>query len=222
MNKLFTKISITSWNIVLLVLVVITIFIIGIFPQSWHSELYNSFYTMIYLVSILAIKNKPQKFIGLAAFMIVLQWSTEFLDLDTLATVTNLLSFIFFGYAATKLIMQVATAEKVGGRVILEAINGYLLMGLVYSIIVAMVIKLDPGAINFPVALNQTAEDSIRFSDSLYYTFISITTMGYGDFVPTQAYTKSLATLIGVSGQLYVAIIIALLVGKFSNQKDNN
>ncbi len=158
---------------------------------------------------------------GVAAMMIILQWSTEFLELDTLATISNLLSFIFFGYAATKLIMQVATAEKVGGRVILEAVNGYLLMGLVFSIIVAMIIKLDPGAINFPATSNLTADNSIRFSDCLYYTFISITTMGYGDFVPTQAYTKSLATLIGVSGQLYVAIIIALLVGKFSSQKEN-
>ena len=156
---------------------------------------------------------------SVAAIMIVLQWSTEFLELDTLATATNILSFIFFGYTATKLIMQVATAEKVGGRVILESVNGYLLMGLVFSIIVAMIIKIDPGAINFPAANNLTAEDPIRFSDCLYYTFISITTMGYGDFVPTQAYTKSLATLIGVSGQLYVAIIIALLVGKFSSQK---
>jgi ion channel len=57
---------------------------------------------------------------------------------------------------------------------------------------------------------------ALHFSDYLYYTFVSFTTIGYGDIVPRAAYTKSLAMLIGVSGQIYVAVIIAMLIGKYA------
>jgi hypothetical protein len=50
----------------------------------------------------------------------------------------------------------------------------------------------------------------------LYYTFVTYTTTGYGDILPASQFAKTFTILIGISGQLYVAIIIALLVGKFS------
>lgn len=147
--------------------------------------------------------------------------SSSFLNMQFVENVSTIFNFLFFTIITAMLIKQVATAELVSPRVILEAINGYLLMGLVYSTAIAAIAKFDPNAINFPPSTNDIGGNLINFSDSLYYTFISITTMGYGDFVPTASYTRSLATLIGVSGQLYVAIIIALLVGKYSSQPKN-
>jgi Na+/H+-dicarboxylate symporter len=54
----------------------------------------------------------------------------------------------------------------------------------------------------------------------MYYGFITMTTVGYGDILPLKPYTRSLATFIAVAGQFYMAIIVALLVGKFAAQHD--
>ena len=51
----------------------------------------------------------------------------------------------------------------------------------------------------------------------LYYTFMTFTTTGYGDIAPTHPISKSLAVLISVVGQLYVAVVIAMLVGKYAS-----
>jgi len=213
--------SLTRWNIVLLCLVAFSIFGIGIFPAHVRPTLYNVFYTLIYFAAILALDKYHKRLFIISTVMMLVQWSSSAFDLEVINDVSSFLNFVFFGYIAGVLIKQVAGAEQVNVRVILESVNGYLLMGLIFSIVIAVIAKFDPGAINFPMHAESSGTPEVNFSDCLYYAFISITTMGYGDLVPTEAYTKSLATLIGVSGQLYVAIIIALLVGKFSNQKNS-
>ena len=52
----------------------------------------------------------------------------------------------------------------------------------------------------------------------MYFTFINLTTTGFGDFLPLTPLAKSLSVLISITGQLYTAIIIAMLVGKYLNK----
>jgi voltage-gated potassium channel len=70
-------------------------------------------------------------------------------------------------------------------------------------------------------AFNFTAGTPSKPGDFLYFGFVTFATLGYGDFVPVKPYAKSLAILISICGLLYVAVIIALLVGKFSSQNFN-
>jgi len=55
---------------------------------------------------------------------------------------------------------------------------------------------------------------------ALYFSMVTFTTLGYGDMTPQTSAGMSLATLIAVTGQIYVAVIIAMLVGKFSSQAE--
>ena len=57
-------------------------------------------------------------------------------------------------------------------------------------------------------------------SDMIYYAAVTMTTLGYGDMVPTSPIAKSLSTLIAVTGQFYIAILVAMLVGKFIAQQE--
>jgi hypothetical protein len=59
----------------------------------------------------------------------------------------------------------------------------------------------------------------IDASPPLYYTYITLASVGYGDITPLMPVSRSLATLMAVSGQFYMAVIVALLVGKFSSQQ---
>ena len=56
-----------------------------------------------------------------------------------------------------------------------------------------------------------------NMSDFIYYTFITYTTTGYDDLLPVIPLSRSFAVLVAACGQLYIATIIALLVGKYTS-----
>jgi voltage-gated potassium channel len=118
------------------------------------------------------------------------------------------------------LIIQMAMAKKVTPKVILASISGYLLLGLVFSIIVSAAWHRDPASFNFPVDM---IKDSARkqYSEPLYFSFITLTTTGFGDFLPLKPYSRAITTMIAVAGQLYIAVIVAMLVGKFAASQEN-
>jgi hypothetical protein len=126
--------------------------------------------------------------------------------------ISKVLNFVFFSYIVMSLIRQIASARHVTRGVILEAINGYLLLGLVFTFLIGLTIQVDPMSYNF------SQNGKVSLHDSMYYGFITFATLGYGDLLPLKPYAKSLSILIAVCGQLYLAVIIALLVGKFSSQ----
>lgn len=117
------------------------------------------------------------------------------------------------------LIMGIARAENVTLLVMLESISGYLLLGLCLSIMVSLLVLFDPYSFNFQNLSNDTTPIINQTSNYIYYTFVSLTSTGYGDFLPLTPEAKSLANLISVSGQFYVAIIIAMIVGKYLNKR---
>jgi len=75
---------------------------------------------------------------------------------------------------------------------------------------------LDTGAINFAGGTAQ------GFYDFLYFSFITLTTLGYGDVTPVSAFAKSVTLIIAVSGQLYLTILVAMLVGKFLSRTETD
>lgn len=89
------------------------------------------------------------------------------------------------------------------------AIAAYLLFGLMWAEVYQFVDTLRPGAFRFP---SSPAGESDRFSPLLYFSFITLTTLGYGDILPVHPVARSLAMLEALMGQLYPAILIARLV----------
>ena len=101
-------------------------------------------------------------------------------------------------------------SKEVNAGVILESVNAYLLLGLMFTMLVAILHLYNSESLNF------IESKDVNFQHYIYYTFVTISTLGYGDITPQDDIGKSLSILISVSGQLYIAIIIAMLVGKFS------
>jgi hypothetical protein len=77
------------------------------------------------------------------------------------------------------------------------------------EILQKLIYHLDTVAINFAGGTAQ------GFHDFLYFSFITLTTLGYGDVTPVSALAKSLSIVIAIAGQLYMTILIAMLVGKY-------
>ena len=60
--------------------------------------------------------------------------------------------------------------------------------------------------------------DSTIFWDMIYFSFVTLTTLGYGDITPTQPIAKSLAYTEALTGQLFIAILIGTLVGNIAGR----
>jgi voltage-gated potassium channel Kch len=116
-------------------------------------------------------------------------------------------------------ILQIARAKTVTPRVIMESINGYLLLGMSFSILIALVSVIDPNAFSFKHLAEQINPSISYVSNYIYFGFVTLSTLGYGDVVPISPAAKSLAIFTSISGQMYVAIIIAALVSKYLGQK---
>lgn len=117
----------------------------------------------------------------------------------------------------TFLIKFIVRSSSVDVNVLITSINIYLLAGIIGASLAMLFYRIYPDAYNFPAYINPPI-----FVHFLYYSFVTMSTVGYGDITPRIPETQTLAYLLSITGQLYVAIIIAFLIGKFlmqGNQK---
>ncbi|MEI7499902.1 MAG: ion channel, partial [Bacteroidota bacterium] len=219
MKKIFFP-SETFWGIILLTALIFTIFIQPILPLEWQAKTYSLSYTILYFSSILSLEKRVKSLLVLSVIAFSMNWLTEIFSLSILTTVSKSLSILFFIVIAIYLIMQVATSREVSLKVIIGSVIGYLLIGMIYSIFIAFIMIQDPAAFNVIQSPDDTSRAIAHLGESIYFSFVSLATVGYGDIVPIKPYARSLAIWICISGQLYIAIIIALLVGKFASRNN--
>jgi hypothetical protein len=88
-------------------------------------------------------------------------------------------------------------------------------MGLVWALAYSVVAVLNPDAFTWTVAGKPAPSFRIGSGDTgmLYFSFATLTTLGYGDVVPTSPTSRVLATTEAIAGQLYLAVLVARLVG---------
>lgn len=146
-------------------------------------------------------------------------WGSYFVDTTLFRLGLRFINFFFFLFLVISLIRQISTIPTVTFKVIVDSVTGYLLLGFAFSLIVTAISLIIPEA--YSTSINGDLETKFiePIQNNIYYTFMTFTTTGYGDIVPKHPISKSLAVLIGVSGQLYVAVIIAMLVGKYASSK---
>jgi amino acid transporter len=150
----------------------------------------------------------------------LLEWISGIFNFEALYVISRSTNILFFIVIVVLLIRQIALSKEVRATAILGSIAGYLLLGMVFSFFITIIVKNDPGSYsNLPPDLAR--EGRVDASVPLYYSFVTLASLGYGDICPLKPYTRSLATLIAVSGQFYIAIIVALLVGKFSSKSSS-
>lgn len=121
----------------------------------------------------------------------------------------------FFGYTAVMILMDVLRHERVTAEKIRGSVCVYLLMGGTWAFGYLTVLSVDPTALGFtvPAAAGVTSGAHMWIGDVLYFSFITLTSTGYGDIVPLTALTRWMAQLEATAGQLYIAILVARLVG---------
>jgi voltage-gated potassium channel len=208
----------TSWvTSLLLLLTIIALFIVPLSAEPWLSRLYPLLFSAIFLTAAFALRGSASLLFRLSLLIVLITTIGSFLSEGSYKSIGRMLQFIFFILLVVSLIRQIAVSPDVSGLVIMDAITAYLLLGFAFGLIVLIADTLLPDAYSVSMMMKTAQGDKPDFRAAIYYTFVTYTTTGYGDVIPRHPATKSLAVLISVCGQLYVAIILALLVGKFAS-----
>ena len=219
MNR-FTKIRYTYRFEMFLASLVFNLFGILLF----NVELFNTYLLPIGLLLNFALGinliSKRKTRVLISFMFIVTLFTSGFqmfdIDISNVSILRFLFYFLFYVVITFEIIKQVWRINEVGKDLIMGVISGYICLGLVgYFIFMAIEIS-HPGS--FQSTLFTESFTINQKSDGLlYYSYITLLTIGYGEIVPITTAAQKAAVFLGLLGQFYLVILTAVTVGKYIN-----
>lgn len=137
------------------------------------------------------------------------------------------LALLFFLVTGTIMLRDIFSGEVTGNR-ICGAICVYLLLGLSFAILHQAVLMMDPHSLRFEQELLESIAEAQQtgrprvFSMLIYYSFCTLSTLGFGDISPVGTVARTLSWMEAVCGQMYLTILVARLVGQYGNAKSRS
>ena len=179
---------------------------------QWLFDLFSS---VILLSAVYAVSERKGYFIlalVLAVPALTLGWTANYLDSASLHFAGSVVMVLLLGLISALILSHVLRAERVSREKIFGALSVYLLIGFIWSILFFMVDFLVPGSFR---VLQEEVQTS---GQMLYFSIVTLTTLGYGDIVPLSPGARALATVEALLGQLYLTVLVARLVGLYITQ----
>ena len=169
----------------------------------------NLTYGLILLLSVIYTTSNYQQLMGygfLAIFLYFL-FLINNNERHSIHYIQPLTTLIFFSLVFKNIVNYILKAKEIGLNEIYACISGYLILGVIATPHFYLVEHIYPNAFN--IAPHPT------FYDFLYYSFITLTTVGFGDIYPIHPLAKSFTMILGIVGQLYLTILVAIIIGKY-------
>jgi len=191
----------------LLILFVLSPFLEGFIGMRL---LMNAFVTFILISGVYAVSEKKSVFIVASAFALPAfagGWSVHFMESPCFQVMGKVSGALFFAYMAITLMSYLFRSKDITSDTIIGAICAYFLIGLMWAYIFATLEIFQPGTFHI------SQGGSLGTQSFMYYSFVTLTTLGYGDIITLTSQARSLSLLEAVFGQIYLAVVIARLVG---------
>jgi hypothetical protein len=173
--------------------------------------------TVILLVALLAVGPRARTLawcILLVVASLTSRWGNHLWPESVAAWFHIIPGGIFMVFVIGHLLRFVLCAPRVNSEILCASMVTYLLLGWLWSAIYVVMSQWSPGA--FASTLGSPAAHSLKNSNALYFSFITITTTGYGDIVPVSPAARMLAMMEAVTGTLYMTVLVARLVSLYS------
>ena len=126
------------------------------------------------------------------------------------------LQIAFLAVSMGVVLLEILRSERVTTDTVLGGISVYLLIGITFAMLYGLIDYLDPAAFSLPSGADATRvrlPGRDGFAELVYFSFVTQTTLGYGDVVPLATGARSLSALQAVTGQIYLAVFVARLIG---------
>lgn len=194
----------------------ILLFIFGppfVGPKQEWVELYVKFSFVLIVISCFLIirKNSLSKYISFITFLLII--IDSFVKHDILGYVSQIGLSILIFHAFSLVLREAMSLKGNTENMILVSITGYLIIGLVGGLIAAGLAHFNPDSYYHSTGLE------LNLFNYVYYSFVTITTLGYGDIIPVTEKSQSLAMMLAIVGQLFLSIIIGMNIAKFMQRK---
>ena len=142
---------------------------------------------------------------------------------DLLTLSDHFVEILFLGFVAVMILRAIVTQPSVSADSIFGAICAYLLLGMAWGTLYSVIEVLKPGSF---LASGELA-DALKSAETrgpvlVYYSFVTLTTVGYGDITPAAPSARTLSWLEAMTGQFYIAVLVAALVGIGLSQRPSN
>lgn len=169
--------------------------------------------TLVLVSGVMAVgRNRRTLLIaaGLAVPAVLGKWLSHLWPEPMVAESYLVMALLFMAFLLSQLMRFILTAPRVNSDVLSAGLAMYLLLGITWALAYALVDRVVPGAFVLP------AGNQMHGVTSFYFSFITLSTVGYGDIVPVAGVARMLAAAEAITGTLFVAVLIARLVALYS------
>src|SRR6266404_4285599 len=182
----------------------------------------SGLFSLVLLAGVVAVADRKRVLviaIVLAIPAIAGRWINHFRPDLIPPAVFLVAGLILIAFVVGNLLRFVFRAPSVNTEVLCASISAYLMLGLMWTMAYWLVDQLTPGgAFSFNT---NTGTPSMNGFTGFYFSFITLSTVGYGDITPVSKIARWLGAMEAMTGLLYVAVLIARLVSLYSAPKSN-
>ena len=183
----------------------------------------SGLFSLVLLAGVVAVADRKRVLviaIVLAIPAIAGRWINHFRPDLAPPAVFLTAGLVLIAFVVANLLRFVLRAPSVNVEVLCASISAYLMLGLLWTMAYWLVDQLTPGgAFSFNT---NTGTRSMNGFTGFYFSFITLSTVGYGDITPVSRIARWLAAMEAMTGLLYVAVLIARLVALYSTPKSDD
>jgi voltage-gated potassium channel len=207
----------------LLLLIVVQPFLRGVPGRMALTVLFSA----IILSAVWGLHRHPRVFgTGIALTILALagNWIGIFVENLPIRFASRGLIVVILGLVIWTLLTDIARQTRIQPETIYQAACVYMIFGVIFALCYASVSEIDPEAFNpvpAPAAATDVADPGVRvppLAKWIYFSFVTLTTVGYGDITPIAPAARSLVIVEALLGQFFVAVLVARLVGLLQTQ----
>jgi voltage-gated potassium channel len=183
---------------------------------GFDTDLIELFLAINLLAAVIPVggRNERRLLLIIVIVGLILRFATGWLNQATLAAASRMIWTVVALIAAGGALSFAFRARSIDREHVYAALSAYLLAGVFFGNFYWVLEEIRPGSF--------TVSGDFSPSSAIYFSFVTLATLGYGDIVPRTEVARGLAIVEGVGGQLFLAVLIARLVSVYARGKETN
>jgi hypothetical protein len=177
-------------------------------------------FTLVLLAAVLALGGRRRTLIAACTLVtpaLIGNWWWHVQPDDVGARVFSLVALVVFVvFVIGHLLRFILCAPRVTSDVLAAAVSTYLMLGIAWSFAYMLVGRLVPRAFIF----NSDSNRQMDGFEAVYFSFVTLSSVGYGDITPAANVARMLAIMEAITGVFYLALLVARLVGLYTTGKE--
>ena len=225
MNPVLERLRFRRFSTVQLLIALAVLLIAAPFVEELEGGhvILSLLFSLVLIAAVFAVANRKRSLVialVLAIPAIIARWINQLRPDLVHPAVFLVCALVLLAFVIGHLLYFILRAPVVNAEVLCASIAAYLMLGLMWTVAYWLVDQLTPGGA-FSFNTNRGAQSMNGFT-GFYFSFITLSTVGYGDITPVSQAARWLAAMEAMTGLLYVAVLIARLVSLYSIPKSDD